>query len=80
MVRDVGVIFIGGSYSIRNTFMTSSPRWLITLTAMRPVFGTGNGRETALLSVAHTSASISALSVVLSARTDRGQPVMARLQ
>jgi aminoglycoside phosphotransferase (APT) family kinase protein len=25
------------------TFMTSSPRWLITLTAMRPDFGFGNG-------------------------------------
>ena len=34
---------------------------------MRPVFGMSNGRETSLCSVAHASASISALSVVLSA-------------
>ena len=39
----------------------------MTLTAIRPLFGIGNGRDTSLLSVAHTSASISALSVVLSA-------------
>jgi hypothetical protein len=29
-----------------NTFSTSSPKWLITLTAIRPVVGRGNGRET----------------------------------
>jgi hypothetical protein len=30
------------------TFITSSPRWLITLTAMRPDLGFLNGREVAL--------------------------------
>ena len=30
------------SYSTRKTFMTSSPRWLMTLTAMRPDFGFSN--------------------------------------
>src|SRR5665213_1289305 len=50
-----------------NTFMTSSPRWLMTLTATRPDFGLGNARDVSLLSVAHASASISALSVVLRA-------------
>ena len=33
----------------RNTFITSSPRWLITFTAMRPDFGLSNGREVSLL-------------------------------
>ncbi len=50
-----------------NTFITSSPRWLMTLTAMRPDSGRSNGRETSLWSDAHASASISAFSVVLSA-------------
>jgi hypothetical protein len=27
------------------TFITSSPKWLITLTAIRPVSGLGKGRE-----------------------------------
>ena len=57
----------GHAYSTRNTFITSSPRWLMTFTAIRPLFGIGNGRETSLFSVAHTSALISAFSVVLSA-------------
>ena len=30
----------------RNTFITSSPKWLITFTAMRPVPGRANGRDT----------------------------------
>ena len=50
-----------------NTFITSSPRWLITLTAMRPDLGLSKGREVSLLSVAQASSLISALSVVLSA-------------
>src|SRR5215475_1537522 len=49
------------------TFMTSSPRWLITFTAIRPLFGLSNGREVSLCSVAQASGSISALSVVLRA-------------
>ena len=32
-----------------NTFITSSPRWLMTFTAMRPDFGLSNGREVSLL-------------------------------
>jgi hypothetical protein len=39
----------------------------MTFTAMRPVFGLSNGRDTSLLSVAQASASISAFSVVGSA-------------
>ena len=50
----------------RNTFITSSPRWLITLTAMRPEEGRSKGRETSLRSVDQASALISALRVVLS--------------
>ena len=53
--------------STRNTFITSSPRWLMTFTAMRPDFGLGNGREVSLFSVAHASSLISAFSVVFSA-------------
>ena len=51
----------------RNTFIASSPRWLMTLTAMRPEAGRGKGREMSLLRVAQASGSISAFSVVLSA-------------
>jgi hypothetical protein len=47
--------------------MTSSPRWLITFTATRPLEGLSNGRDVSLLSVAQASALISALSVVFSA-------------
>jgi hypothetical protein len=50
-----------------NTFITSSPRWLITFTAMRPDFGLSNGREVSLCRVAQAASSISALSVVLRA-------------
>ncbi len=49
----------------RNTFITSSPKWLITLTAMRPEVGLANGRDVSLYRVAQASGSISALSVVL---------------
>ena len=54
-------------YSTRKTFITSSPRWFITLTAIRPDSGLSKGREVSLFSVAHASASISALSVVFNA-------------
>ncbi len=46
------------------TFITSSPRWLMTFTAMRPDFGLGKGREVLLWRVAQASALISAFSVV----------------
>ena len=52
--------------STRNTFITSSPRWLMTFTAMRPDSGLSNGREMPLCSVSHASSLISALSVVFS--------------
>ena len=55
-----------GGYPTRNTFITSSPRWLITFTAMRPDSGLGKGREVSLLRVAQASSSISALRVVFS--------------
>ena len=51
----------------RNTFIASSPKWLMTLTAMRPEAGLGKAREMSLLRVAQASGSISAFSVVLSA-------------
>lgn len=35
----------------RNTLITSSPRWLMTLAAIRPDCGLSNGREVSLLSV-----------------------------
>ena len=54
-----------GSYGL-NTRIASSPRLLMTLTAMRPVVGLGKGREMSRFRVAHASASTSALSVVLS--------------
>jgi hypothetical protein len=33
-----------------NTFITSSPKWLMTLTAIRPDFGLPNSREVSLWS------------------------------
>jgi hypothetical protein len=42
-----------------NTFITSSPRWLMTLTAMRPDLGLGKGREVSLLRLDQASSSIS---------------------
>jgi hypothetical protein len=50
-----------------STFITSSPGWLMTLTAMRPDLGFGNGREVSLLRLDQASSSISALRVVFSA-------------
>lgn len=58
--------FIMGTHTL-NTFITSSPRWLITFTAIRPDFGFSNGREVSLFSVAQASGSISAFKVVFSA-------------
>ena len=48
------------------TFMTSSPRWLITFTAIRRDFGRENGRDTSEWRLSQASRSISALSVVRS--------------
>jgi hypothetical protein len=56
-----------GGHDTLNTFMTSSPRWLMTFTATRPLAGFGNGRDTSRLSDDHASSLISAFSVVLSA-------------
>ena len=50
-----------------NTFITSSPRWLITFTAIRPPLGMSNGRLVSLWSVSHASSLISAFSVVFRA-------------
>ena len=55
----------GYSAWMRKTFITSSPRWLITLTAMWPVSGAGKGRERSLWREDQASSSISALRVVL---------------
>ena len=52
-------------HSTLNTFMTSSPRWLITLTAIRPPSGLSKGRDVSLFSVAHASSLISDLRVFL---------------
>lgn len=49
------------------TFITSSPKWLITFTAIRPLVGRGKGRDTSAFSDDHASSSISAFSVVFSA-------------
>ena len=49
------------------TFITSSPRWLMTLTAMRPDFGRGKGRDSVRLRLSQASSSMSPFSVVLSA-------------
>jgi hypothetical protein len=38
-----------------NTFITSSPKWLITFTATRPLMGLSKGREVLLWSVAQAS-------------------------
>ena len=51
----------------RKTFITSSPKWLITLTAIRPDCGLAKGREVSLCKVAQASSLISALSVVFKA-------------
>lgn len=61
-----GVVEVHGC-STRKIFITSSPRWLITLTAMRPDAGLGKGREMSLRMVSQASLSISALSVVFNA-------------
>jgi len=50
----------------RNTFITSSPRWLMTFTAILPLLGLANGRLVSLWSDSQASALISAFSVVLS--------------
>src|ERR1035438_448514 len=50
----------------RNTFITSSPRWLITFTAILPEAGFSKGREVSLCNVSHASSLISAFSVVFS--------------
>ncbi len=55
-------------------FITSSPRWLMTLTAMRPEPGRSKGREVSLFRVAQASASMSALSVVFRLCRDRRPP------
>ena len=49
----------------RKTFMTSSPRWLITFTAMRPERGLSNGRDVSLWRVAQASSSTSAFKLGL---------------
>src|SRR5881396_589162 len=41
--------------STLNTFITSSPRWLMTFTAMQPDVGLSKGREVSRLSVAQAS-------------------------
>jgi hypothetical protein len=55
------------TYCARNTFMTSSPRCLMTFTAIRPDFGLGKSRDVSLRRVAQASSLISPLSVVLRA-------------
>src|SRR6185369_15688906 len=55
------------AHPTRKIFITSSPRWLMTFTAIRPEVGLAKGREVSLWSVAQASSSISALRVVLSA-------------
>jgi len=54
-------------YWMLNTFITSSPRWLMTLTAILPDDGLGNGREMVLLKLAQVASSISAFRDVLRA-------------
>ncbi len=49
-----------GVSPVLKTFITSSPRWLITFTAIRPVLGLSNAHDVSLLSVAHASSLISA--------------------
>ena len=55
------------NHATLNTFITSSPRWLMTFTAMRPDLGLSKGREVSLCRVAQAASSISALRVVLRA-------------
>jgi hypothetical protein len=51
-------------YPTRNTFITSSPKWTMTFTAMRPEPGLSNGLDVSLCREAQASSSISALFVV----------------
>ncbi len=51
-------------YFTLNTFITSSPRWLMTFTAMRPDDGLSNGRLVSLWRDCQASSLISAFSVV----------------
>ncbi len=55
------------SYETRNTFITSSPRWLMTFTAKRPDRGFARARDVSLRRVAQAASLISALSVLLRA-------------
>ena len=49
-----------------STFMTSSPRWLMTFTATLPDLGLANGRDTVRFRLSQASSSISPFSVVFS--------------
>jgi len=53
-----------------NTFIISSPKWLMTFTAMRPDLGLSKGREISLFKLTHASWLISAFSVVFNALKD----------
>ena len=48
-------------------FITSSPKWLMTFTAIRPFFGRGNGRDVVWATLAHSSGSMSLLRNFLNA-------------
>lgn len=51
---------VQGVACTRNTFITSSPRWLITFTAILPVAGLAKGRDVSLFRLSQASSSISA--------------------
>jgi len=52
-----------------NTFITSSPRWLITFTAIRPDFGLAKGREVSEYGLSQAAWPISAFSVSTGAQS-----------
>ena len=54
---------VTGFYVLK-VLIVSSPRWLMILMAMRRDAGTGNGRDTSLLTVSHVSRFIWAFKVV----------------
>lgn len=47
-LQEAGSVSHKKNYPIRNTFITSPPRWLITFTAIRPGCGLSNGRDVSL--------------------------------
>ena len=47
-MHDLRILRAGAVRQTRTTFITSSPKWLMTFTAIRPDIGFSNGLDTSL--------------------------------